>query len=43
MTGDTSIDVTLVVMSMAGGLALFLLGLERLTESLKLLAGERLR
>lgn len=43
MTGDTSIDVTLVVMSMAGGLALFLLGLERLTDALKLLAGERMR
>jgi phosphate:Na+ symporter len=43
MTGDTSIDVVLVVMTMAGGLALFLLGLDRLTESLRLVAGERMR
>jgi phosphate:Na+ symporter len=43
MTGDQSIDVTLIVISMAGGLALFLLGLERLTDALKLLAGERMR
>lgn len=41
MTG--AIDVPLVIITMAGGLALFLLGLERLTESLKLVAGERMR
>lgn len=43
MIGDGSIDITLIVISMAGGLALFLLGLERLTDALKLLAGERMR
>lgn len=40
---DTSIDVVLVVVTMVGGLALFLLGLDRLTDALKLIAGERLR
>lgn len=37
------IDVVLVVITMTGGLALFLLGLERLTDALKLIAGDRMR
>ena len=40
-SGD--IDTVLLVVTLAGGLALFLLGLERLTESLRLIAGSRMR
>jgi phosphate:Na+ symporter len=40
-SGDT--DVFLVVVTLIGGLALFLLGLERLTEALRLVAGDRMR
>jgi phosphate:Na+ symporter len=39
----TSVDTTFVVITMAGGLALFLLGLEHLSSSLKLIAGDRMR
>jgi phosphate:Na+ symporter len=38
-----SIDVPLVIITMAGGLALFLYGLDRLADSLKLIAGDRMR
>lgn len=37
------IDVFLVVVQLLGGLALFLLGMDRMTEALRLLAGARLR
>lgn len=37
------IDVFLLVLGLLGGLAIFLLGMDRMTESLKLLAGDRLR
>jgi phosphate:Na+ symporter len=37
------IDTVLIVITLSGGLALFLLGLERLTESLRLIAGSRMR
>ena len=38
-----SIDVFVVVSGLLGGLALFLLGMDRLTKSLRLLAGDRVR
>jgi len=37
------IDLFLVLVSLFGGLALFLLGMDRMTESLRLIAGSRLR
>ncbi|MDH3499722.1 MAG: Na/Pi cotransporter family protein [Acidimicrobiia bacterium] len=37
------IDTVLLVITLAGGLALFLLGLDRLTESLRLIAGSGMR
>jgi phosphate:Na+ symporter len=37
------LDVVLVVVTLVGGLALFLYGLDRVTDSLKLLAGDRMR
>lgn len=37
------IDVFLVVVTLFGGLAIFLLGLDRLTESLRIVAGDRMR
>jgi phosphate:Na+ symporter len=40
--GD-EINVFLLVVGLLGGLAIFLLGMERMTESLKLVAGDRLR
>jgi len=40
---SADIDTVLLVVTLAGGLALFLLGLERLTESLRLIAGHRMR
>ena len=40
--GD-DINVFLLVVGLLGGLAIFLLGMERMTESLKLVAGDRLR
>ncbi|MBU1865174.1 MAG: Na/Pi symporter, partial [Actinobacteria bacterium] len=33
----------LIVVTVAGGLAIFLLGLDRLTESLRIVAGDRMR
>jgi phosphate:Na+ symporter len=41
-TGD-GIDVVLLVVGVAGGLALFLFGMDRLTDALKLVAGDRMR
>jgi len=40
---SAGIDVPLVVITMAGGLALFLYGLGQLSDSLKLIAGNRMR
>jgi len=37
------LDVFLVVVTLLGGLAIFLLGLDRLTESLRVVAGDRMR
>ncbi len=41
-TGD-SLDWFLIIVTLLGGLALFLLGLDRLTESLKMVAGSKMR
>ena len=41
-TGE-SLDLVLVVVTLLGGLAIFLHGLDRLTESLKLVAGNQMR
>ena len=38
-----SIDIFLLIVGLLGGLAIFLLGMDRMTESLKLVAGDRLR
>jgi len=38
-----SIDVFILTTTLFGGLALFLLGLDHLTESLRLVAGSRMR
>ncbi len=38
-----SIDLFLLLVGLFGGLALFLLGMERMTESLRLIAGDRMR
>ncbi|HSL57404.1 MAG TPA: Na/Pi cotransporter family protein [Acidimicrobiales bacterium] len=43
ITSTTDIDWTLLVMGLAGGLTLFLLGMGRTTDALKALAGDRLR
>ena len=40
---SSAIDVPLVIITMGGGLALFLLGLDQLSDSLKLIAGDRMR
>ncbi len=40
---DGDIDTVLLLVTLTGGLAIFLLGLDRLTESLRLIAGTRLR
>jgi phosphate:Na+ symporter len=37
------IDVFIVVIEMLGGLAIFLLGMDRMTEALRLIAGSRMR
>jgi phosphate:Na+ symporter len=37
------IDVVLVVIEVFGGLAIFLLGMDRMTEALRLIAGDRMR
>ena len=41
--GAEPLDVALIVVTLVGGLALFLLGLDRMTYSLKLVAGHRMR
>jgi phosphate:Na+ symporter len=41
-SGD-SVDMFLLVVGLLGGLAIFLLGMDRMTESLKLVAGDRMR
>ncbi len=38
-----NIDVFLLVVGLLGGLAIFLLGMDRMTEALKLVAGDRMR
>ena len=38
-----SIDIFLLVVGLLGGLAIFLLGMDRMTDSLRLVAGGRLR
>lgn len=38
-----SVDVFLLLVELVGGLAIFLLGMDRMTESLRLVAGARLR
>jgi phosphate:Na+ symporter len=40
---SANIDVFLVVVEMLGGLAIFLLGMDRMTEALRLIAGSRMR
>ncbi len=40
---DGEIDVFMVIVEMLGGLAIFLLGMDRLTEALRLIAGSRMR
>jgi len=40
---ETELDVVLLIGGFAGGLAIFLLGMDQMTESLKLIAGDRLR
>jgi len=42
-TGSESIDWVLLVAGLLGGLAIFLLGMDRMTESLRVVAGDRLR
>ena len=42
-SAGNEIDVFLVVVTLLGGLAIFLLGLDRLTESLRIVAGDRMR
>lgn len=42
-TGNDEIDVFLLLVQLAGGLALFLLGMDRMTEALRLIAGARMR
>jgi phosphate:Na+ symporter len=44
VVGDTEpLDVALIVTTLLGGLALFLIGLDRMTDSLKMVAGHRMR
>lgn len=42
-TGDGTIDAFLVVTGLLGGLALFLLGMDRMTGALRIIAGDRMR
>ncbi|MGI9647734.1 MAG: Na/Pi cotransporter family protein [Acidimicrobiia bacterium] len=42
-TGSESIDWVLLLAGLLGGLAIFLLGMDRMTESLRVVAGDRLR
>ncbi len=41
--GDGSIDVFLLLIGLFGGLAIFLLGMDRMTDALKVVAGDRMR
>lgn len=41
--GNDDIDVFLLLVQLFGGLALFLLGMDRMTEALRLIAGARMR
>jgi phosphate:Na+ symporter len=43
IASDTDIDVFVTVVTLFGGLAIFLLGLDRMTEALRIVAGDRLR
>lgn len=43
VSGGDDVDTFLLVVGLLGGLALFLLGLDAMTESLRLIAGDRLR
>ncbi|MDH3731525.1 MAG: Na/Pi cotransporter family protein, partial [Acidimicrobiia bacterium] len=43
VTGSAEIDWVLLVAGLVGGLAIFLLGMDRMTESLRLIAGDRMR
>ncbi|MEE8330181.1 MAG: hypothetical protein V3R84_00230 [Acidimicrobiia bacterium] len=43
VTGASEIDWVLLVAGLVGGLAIFLLGMDRMTESLRLIAGDRMR
>ncbi|MFQ5555432.1 MAG: Na/Pi cotransporter family protein, partial [Acidimicrobiia bacterium] len=40
---DTSVDVFLLIVGLLGGLAIFLIGMDRMTDALRLVAGDRLR
>jgi phosphate:Na+ symporter len=42
-TDGVDIDVFLTIVTLLGGLAIFLLGLDRMTEALRIVAGDRLR
>lgn len=42
-TSDGSIDTFVVVTGLFGGLALFLMGMDRMTQALRVLAGDKLR
>ncbi len=42
-TGDGGIDVVVLLITLFGGLALFLHGMDRMTEALRAVAGERMR
>jgi phosphate:Na+ symporter len=42
-TGSETIDWVLLLAGLLGGLAIFLLGMDRMTESLRVVAGDRLR
>ena len=42
-SGDGSIDTFLVVTGLFGGLAIFLLGMDRMRQALRIIAGDRMR
>ena len=43
MTGQTSLDIVGLSVGLLGGLAIFLYGLDKLTDGLKVVAGDRMR
>lgn len=43
LAADESLDVLVIVMTLFGGLALFLHGMDQMTEALKTVAGDRMR